>query len=145
MIEHELSRQMHRMVGEYLEMLKCRPPLWGFGDGKLNYVTGVSEEEIAAMEPCQRQSLYETVHHHEMAKEGYLILNDGTYKRLDDLTLEDMPNLPEDPGFKLRQHEAALRLLDFVSRGVQDLQEIGFEVDSEGSETMKLWIRKNRN
>ncbi len=135
---------LRRIAAEELDQRVHSPSFWRFLDGTEKPVSQLTKEDVASMEPRERQSWYRSVHHHEMAKRGYLLLEGGEFKHIDDLTLEDVPRFRSEYGERLKQHEAALKLLDFVSSGVQDLQEIGFEVHPEDTQTLRLWIRKRR-
>ena len=145
MIEDELLRLLHCMAREDLDQELYSPSFWRSPDGKEKLVSEVTEEDVTSMEPRERQSWYEDLYHHEMAERCYLLLDDGEFKHIDQLTLEDVPKFRWEYGERLKQHEAALKLLDFVSRGVQDLQEIGFEVHPKDPQTLRLWIRKRRS
>jgi hypothetical protein len=46
---------------------------------------------------------------------------------------------------ELRQQEAALTLVDFIHEGIQDLQEMGVEVDWADDETLGNWLRKDQH
>jgi hypothetical protein len=46
---------------------------------------------------------------------------------------------------ELRQQEAALTLVDFIYEGIQDLQEMGVEVDWADVETLGNWLRKDQH
>ena len=148
MNEDKLLRLLRRIAAEDLDRELYSPSFWRFLDGTEKRESDVTEEDVASMEPRARQSWYQGIHRREMAKHGYILLEDGELKHIDALTLEDVPKFRSEYGERLKQYEAALKLLDFFSSGVQDLlqdpREIGFEMHSEDNETLKLWIRKRR-
>jgi hypothetical protein len=56
-----------------------------------------------------------------------------------------VPRLRVESEERARQEEAALRVVDFVAEGLQELERMGVEVDWEGDETLGDWLRKDRD
>ena len=144
MSQDELMELVHRAAREELAEILESVLLVRLPEGREKSAVELTEGEFASLEPPEKQLWrWWWIHRHRKAEQGQIHVGRGEFKAVDRLTLEDVPRLLAERKKQERLEEAALKVVDFIAEGLQDLESMGIEADWEDDETLGDWLRKD--